>query len=54
MNTDIASYTGDKLNITGDANGNFVLNIKNTGQDLYPRVTHYQWFIPVEEMLYLQ
>ncbi|ENQ5417812.1 autotransporter outer membrane beta-barrel domain-containing protein, partial [Escherichia coli] len=33
MNTDIASYTGDKLNITGDANGNFVLNIKNTGQE---------------------
>ncbi|HFW6914655.1 TPA: autotransporter outer membrane beta-barrel domain-containing protein, partial [Escherichia coli] len=33
MNTDIASYTGDKLNITGNANGNFVLNIKNTGQE---------------------
>ncbi|EPW9106342.1 autotransporter outer membrane beta-barrel domain-containing protein, partial [Escherichia coli] len=33
MNTDIASYTGDKLNITGDASGNFVLNIKNTGQE---------------------
>ncbi|MFO6428043.1 pertactin-like passenger domain-containing protein [Escherichia coli] len=33
MNTDTASYTGDKLNITGDANGNFVLNIKKIRQE---------------------
>ncbi|HDL7647706.1 TPA: autotransporter outer membrane beta-barrel domain-containing protein [Yersinia enterocolitica] len=33
MNTDIASHTGDMLNVTGNATGNFVLNIKNTGQD---------------------
>lgn len=31
MNTDIASHTGDMLNITGNASGNFVLDIKNTG-----------------------
>ncbi|MBW5822994.1 autotransporter outer membrane beta-barrel domain-containing protein [Yersinia enterocolitica] len=33
MNTDIASYTGDMLNVTGNATGNFVLDIKNTGRD---------------------
>ncbi|WP_442879436.1 autotransporter outer membrane beta-barrel domain-containing protein [Citrobacter sp.] len=31
MNTDIASHTGDMLNVTGNASGNFVLDIKNTG-----------------------
>ncbi|EPD6681744.1 autotransporter outer membrane beta-barrel domain-containing protein [Cronobacter sakazakii] len=31
MNTDIASYTGDMLKVTGNASGNFVLDIKNTG-----------------------
>ena len=31
MNTDIASHTGDMLNVTGNANGNFVLDIRNTG-----------------------
>ncbi|HEI6739709.1 TPA: autotransporter outer membrane beta-barrel domain-containing protein [Yersinia enterocolitica] len=33
MNTDIASHTGDMLNVTGNATGNFVLDIKNTGQE---------------------
>ncbi|MWU71011.1 autotransporter outer membrane beta-barrel domain-containing protein, partial [Escherichia coli] len=33
MNTDIASYTGDMLKVTGNANGNFVLDIKNTGRE---------------------
>ena len=33
MNTDIASHTGDMLNVTGNASGNFVLDIKNTGQE---------------------
>ncbi|HFX8014612.1 TPA: autotransporter outer membrane beta-barrel domain-containing protein [Escherichia coli] len=31
MNTDIASHTGDMLNVTGNASGNFVLDIRNTG-----------------------
>ena len=31
MNTDIASHTGDMLNVAGNASGNFVLDIKNTG-----------------------
>ena len=31
MNTDIASHTGDILKVTGNASGNFVLDIKNTG-----------------------
>lgn len=31
MNTDIASHTGDMLNVVGNASGNFVLDIKNTG-----------------------
>ncbi|HHZ8735653.1 TPA: autotransporter outer membrane beta-barrel domain-containing protein, partial [Escherichia coli] len=31
MNTDIASHTGDMLKVTGNASGNFVLDIKNTG-----------------------
>ncbi|EID7092214.1 autotransporter outer membrane beta-barrel domain-containing protein [Escherichia coli] len=33
MNTDIASHTGDILNVTGNASGNFVLDIKNTGRE---------------------
>lgn len=33
MNTDIASHTGDMLNVTGNASGNFVLDIKNTGRE---------------------
>jgi outer membrane autotransporter protein len=33
MNTDIASYTGDMLKVTGNASGNFVLDIKNTGRE---------------------
>lgn len=33
MNTDIASHTGDMLNVTGNATGNFVLDIKNTGRE---------------------
>ncbi|WP_371683354.1 autotransporter outer membrane beta-barrel domain-containing protein [Citrobacter sp. wls711] len=33
MNTDIASHTGDMLNVAGNASGNFVLDIKNTGQE---------------------
>lgn len=33
MNTDIASYTGDMLNVAGNASGNFVLDIKNTGRE---------------------
>ena len=33
MNTDIASHTGDMLKVTGNASGNFVLDIKNTGQE---------------------
>ena len=31
MNTDIASHSGDMLNVTGNASGNFVLDIRNTG-----------------------
>ncbi|MCV1689006.1 autotransporter outer membrane beta-barrel domain-containing protein, partial [Escherichia coli] len=31
MNTDIASHTGDMLNVTGNASGSFVLDIRNTG-----------------------
>lgn len=31
MNTDIAAHTGDMLNVAGNASGNFVLDIKNTG-----------------------
>ncbi|HAV8631067.1 TPA: autotransporter outer membrane beta-barrel domain-containing protein [Escherichia coli] len=31
MNTDIASHTGDMLNVAGNASGNFVLDINNTG-----------------------
>ncbi|HGN9373027.1 TPA: autotransporter outer membrane beta-barrel domain-containing protein, partial [Citrobacter pasteurii] len=31
MNTDIAAHTGDMLKVTGNASGNFVLDIKNTG-----------------------
>ncbi|ENZ0267717.1 autotransporter outer membrane beta-barrel domain-containing protein, partial [Escherichia coli] len=31
MNTDIASYSGDMLNVKGNASGNFVLDIRNTG-----------------------
>ena len=31
MNTDIASHTGDMLKVIGNATGNFVLDIKNTG-----------------------
>ncbi|MEE6988909.1 pertactin-like passenger domain-containing protein, partial [Escherichia coli :H19] len=31
MNTNIASHTGDMLNVTGNASGNFVLDIRNTG-----------------------
>lgn len=33
MNTDIASHTGDMLKVTGNASGNFVLDIKNTGRE---------------------
>ncbi|HHW4415430.1 autotransporter outer membrane beta-barrel domain-containing protein [Citrobacter freundii] len=33
MNTDIASHTGDMLNVAGNASGNFVLDIKNTGRE---------------------
>ncbi|MBB8609634.1 autotransporter outer membrane beta-barrel domain-containing protein [Escherichia coli] len=33
MNTDIAAHTGDLLNVKGNASGNFVLNIRNTGQE---------------------
>ena len=33
MNTDIASHTGDMLNVVGNASGNFVLDIKNTGRE---------------------
>ncbi|WIF57214.1 autotransporter outer membrane beta-barrel domain-containing protein [Atlantibacter hermannii] len=33
MNTDIAVYSGDLLNVTGNASGNFNLGIKNTGQE---------------------
>ena len=33
MNTDIASHTGDTLKVTGNASGNFVLDIKNTGRE---------------------
>ena len=33
MNTDIASHTGDVLKVTGNASGNFVLDIKNTGRE---------------------
>lgn len=33
MNTDIAAYSGDLLNVTGNASGNFNLGIKNTGQE---------------------
>ncbi|WP_454719148.1 autotransporter outer membrane beta-barrel domain-containing protein [Citrobacter freundii] len=33
MDTDIASHTGDMLNVTGNASGNFVLDIKNTGRE---------------------
>ncbi|EGI4029000.1 autotransporter outer membrane beta-barrel domain-containing protein, partial [Escherichia coli] len=31
MNTDIASHTGDMLNVRGNASGSFVLDIRNTG-----------------------
>ncbi|EER5239181.1 autotransporter outer membrane beta-barrel domain-containing protein [Escherichia coli] len=31
MNTDIASHSGDMLNVKGNASGNFVLDIRNTG-----------------------
>ncbi|WFW76085.1 autotransporter outer membrane beta-barrel domain-containing protein [Citrobacter braakii] len=33
MNTDIASHTGDMLKVAGNASGNFVLDIKNTGRE---------------------
>lgn len=33
MNTDIASHTGDMLKVIGNATGNFVLDIKNTGRE---------------------
>ncbi|RSC59179.1 autotransporter outer membrane beta-barrel domain-containing protein [Citrobacter amalonaticus] len=33
MNTDIAAWSGDLLNVTGNASGNFNLGIKNTGQE---------------------
>ncbi|CAD6181297.1 Adhesin/invasin tibA precursor (Glycoprotein tibA) [Escherichia coli] len=33
MSTDIAAYSGDLLNVTGDASGEFKLGIKNTGQE---------------------
>ncbi|WP_157943150.1 autotransporter outer membrane beta-barrel domain-containing protein, partial [Escherichia coli] len=33
INTDIASHTGDMLNVMGNASGNFVLDIKNTGHE---------------------
>ncbi|HAX5171980.1 TPA: autotransporter outer membrane beta-barrel domain-containing protein, partial [Escherichia coli] len=33
MYTDLASYTGDMLNVTGNASGDFVLDIQNTGQE---------------------
>ncbi|WP_224978979.1 autotransporter outer membrane beta-barrel domain-containing protein [Enterobacter asburiae] len=33
MNTDIASHTGDMLKVAGNATGNFVLDIKNTGRE---------------------
>ncbi|EHE9909557.1 autotransporter outer membrane beta-barrel domain-containing protein [Escherichia coli] len=31
MNTDIASHTGDMLKVAGNASGNFLLDIQNTG-----------------------
>lgn len=33
MNTDIAAYSGDLLNVSGNASGNFALGIRNTGQE---------------------
>lgn len=33
MNTDIAAWSGDLLNVTGNASGLFSLGIKNTGQE---------------------
>ncbi|EHB7608296.1 autotransporter outer membrane beta-barrel domain-containing protein, partial [Escherichia coli] len=33
MNTDIASHTGDMLKVAGNASGNFLLDIQNTGQE---------------------
>ncbi|EKN4803145.1 autotransporter outer membrane beta-barrel domain-containing protein, partial [Yersinia enterocolitica] len=33
MNTDIASHIGDMLKVAGNASGNFVLDIKNTGRE---------------------
>ena len=33
MNTDIAAYSADLLNVTGNASGNFNLGIKNTGKE---------------------
>ncbi|EHL8011066.1 AIDA repeat-containing protein, partial [Escherichia coli] len=33
MNTDIAAHTGDLLNVTGNASGSYMLNIRNTGQE---------------------
>ena len=33
MNTDIAAWSGDLLNVTGNASGHFNLGIKNTGQE---------------------
>ncbi len=33
MNTDIASHTGDMLKVAGNASGNFLLDIQNTGRE---------------------
>lgn len=53
MNTDIASHTGDILNVTGNASGNFVLDIKIPVVSLFLQEPRFRWCIPAVVMLHL-
>lgn len=53
MNTDIASHTGDMLNVAGNASGNFVLDIKTPVWSQYLLVRRFRWCRQVAVMPHL-